>query len=149
MCDLVRADEADVIIERATLKAFRLLLNTLADYLECTTDAEREHVMAVALAELDKLKTATVAETAGLEGRITFEQRRAALVAQIRLAELAAKKGAEPIEVVDGQVVIKFTPQDAKVFRRWQAEQLAKRGEVEDENRQPWEQDPDAWKGDE
>ncbi len=45
------------------------------------------------------------------------------------------------------QMEIQFTPEEAERFRAWQKEQRAKLAAMRAEQREPWEADPDAWKG--
>lgn len=131
MSDFVRRDEVEAIIERAKLDSLRLTLDTLADYLECTTTEARELVLISARAQLDAMQAATRAALDGLEGQVTFEERRAALVARIRRAGLAAEVASKgmpnslpnPYMRGDDQIVIQFTPADAAALRKWQEEQ--------------------------
>lgn len=126
MSDFVRKADADAIIERAGLESLRFMLETLADYLECRTDAERELVLVSARAQLDAMQAASAAAIDGLDGYPAATP--------------------EPLEVVDGKITIQFTPQEAKSFKAWQAEQRAKLAVREAADRQPWEANPDAWR---
>lgn len=45
------------------------------------------------------------------------------------------------------QASIQLPPSAIQQLRQWQAEQRAKLAELQAADREPWEQDPDAWKG--